>query len=178
MPSLALLFAAVDHVSGEAEPGAVEQEQALQAVAWCAYFESHARRLYAAAEDPELERARALLERIRSGDVEDGATARSVYRQQWSRLTTPQEVAGALEVLEAYGWVRVEAPKTGGRPTAWIRLHPALKRRESLVSVSSAALPKLTEALLTPFCRFCQFLTWESARNSRRSPPRLGGAAW
>ena len=127
MPSLALLFAAVDFVSGEGERGAVGKKQTLQAVAWCAYLESHAYRLYASAEDPDMERARALLGRIRSGDVEDGATARSVYRRQWSRLTTPQEVAGALEVLEAYGSVRVEVPKTGGRPTARIRLHPVLK---------------------------------------------------
>jgi hypothetical protein len=126
MPSLALLFAAVDYVDGEAEPGAVGAESALRAWAWCEYLESHARRLYAAAEDPDLERARALLKRIRSGDVEDGATARSVYRHQWSRLTTPKEVAGALDVLEAYGWVRVEITKTGGRPTARIRLHPTL----------------------------------------------------
>ena len=127
MPSLALLFAAVEYVSGTAQPGAVGAESALRAWAWCEYLESHARRLYAAAEDPDLERARALLKRIRSGDVEDGATERSVYRHQWSRLTTPKEVAGALKVLEAYGWVRVEITKTGGRPTPKVRLHPALK---------------------------------------------------
>ena len=39
----------------------------------------------------------------------------------------PQEVAGALKVLEAYGWVRVEITKTSGRPTARVRLHPTLK---------------------------------------------------
>ncbi len=126
MPSLALLFAAVDFVSGEGERGAVGKRQTLQAVAWCDYLESHAYRLYAAA-DPESERARALMTRIRSGDVEDGATARSIYRRQWSKLTTPQEVAAALTFLEAYGWVRVEDPKTGGRPTARVRLHPSLK---------------------------------------------------
>jgi hypothetical protein len=127
MPSLALLFAAVDYVDGKAEPGAVGAESALRAWAWCEYLESHARRLYAAAEDPDLERARALLKRIRSGEVKDGATERSIYRHAWSRLTTPQEVAGALKVLEAYGWVRVEITKTSGRPTARVRLHPILK---------------------------------------------------
>jgi hypothetical protein len=127
MPALALLFEAVDHVDGKAAPGAVGAESALRAWGWCEYLESHARRLYSSAEDPDLERARTLLERIRSGDVEDGATARAVYRHQWSKLTTPKEVTGALEILEAYGWVRVEAPKTGGRPTARARLHPALK---------------------------------------------------
>lgn len=128
MPSLALCFAAVDYVDGKAEPGAVGAESALRAWAWCEYLETHAYRLYAAAEDPDLERARALLKRIRSGDVKDGATPRSVYRHQWSKLTTPKEVAGALKSLEAYGWVRVEVPKTGGRPTGRVRLHPTLRR--------------------------------------------------
>jgi Protein of unknown function (DUF3987) len=90
MPSLALLFAAVDYVDGKAQPGAVGAESALRAWAWCEYLETHARRLYAAAEDPDLERARALLKRIRSGEVKDGATERSIYRHAWSRLTTPK----------------------------------------------------------------------------------------
>jgi hypothetical protein len=45
------------------------------------------------------------------------------------------------------------------------------------VSVSSAALPNLTEAALTPFCQFRQFLTWGSAKTRRRSLPRLGGGS-
>ncbi len=45
------------------------------------------------------------------------------------------------------------------------------------MSVSSAALPNLTEAPLTPFCLFRQFLTWGPAKTRRRSPPRLGGGS-
>ncbi len=42
------------------------------------------------------------------------------------------------------------------------------------MSVSSAALPNLTEAPLTPFCQFRQFLTWGSARNSPAFSAALG----
>lgn len=42
------------------------------------------------------------------------------------------------------------------------------------MSVSSAALPNLTEAPLTPFCQFRQFLTWGFARNSLAFSARLG----
>jgi hypothetical protein len=40
---------------------------------------------------------------------------RSVYRKQWGMLRTPEDVCGALSVLESRQWVRLEAEKTGGR---------------------------------------------------------------
>jgi hypothetical protein len=42
------------------------------------------------------------------------------------------------------------------------------------VSVSSTALPNLTEAPLTPFCQSRQFLTWGSAKNSLAFSAALG----
>ncbi len=68
-----------------------------------------------------------MLSRIRKGDAGEGATIREIYRKQWSRLSTSEEVAAAASVLEDYGWLRVEKVETGGRPTARIRLHPSLR---------------------------------------------------
>ncbi len=128
MPSLALLFEIMEFVDGRGEEGVVGRDSAVRAAAWCDYLESHARRLYASAEAPELSGAHALLARIRSGDVPDGSTVREVYRgRHWAGLATPEEVDAALDVLEAYGWVRVESTKTGGRPKKEIRLHPSLR---------------------------------------------------
>jgi Protein of unknown function (DUF3987) len=124
MPSLALVFAAVDYVDGKAEPGA---ESALRAWAWCEYLESHARRLYSSAEDPAMERARALLRRLRAGEVKDGASIRDVYRRNWTKLATSEEVKSAARILEEYGWIRIETIKTNGRSTTSVRLHPTLK---------------------------------------------------
>lgn len=127
MPSLALLFQLMEFVGGTGEGGAVELESTLRAAAWCEYLETHARRLYASAEAPEMESARKLLKRIKGGDMKDSATVREVYRKQWAGLPTPEMVSAATGVLEEYGWLRVETAKTGGRSTTRIRLHPTLK---------------------------------------------------
>ena len=125
MPSLALLFELIDN---EGLPVGVGKTAALRAVAWCEYLETHASRLYASAEKPAMEGARALLGRIRKGDVKDGSSARDIYRgRHWSKLSTPEEVNAAAAILEDYGWLRVEKVETGGRPATRIRLHPTLR---------------------------------------------------
>jgi hypothetical protein len=127
MPSLALIFQLIEYVDGTAEGGTVGLEPTVQAAAWCEYLETHARRLYSSAENPAMEAARALLERIRNGDVSDGDSSRSIYRKHWAKLSTPEEVSGACGVLEEFGWLRVVAAKTGGRSTTRLRLHPTLR---------------------------------------------------
>jgi hypothetical protein len=129
MPSLALIFHLIEYVDGAGEGGAVGLRCALQAAAWCEYLESHARRLYASAENPAMEGARALLGRIRKGDVSDGDSSRSIYRRHWAKLSTPEEANGACGVLEEFGWLRVEAIKTSGRSTTRLRLHPTLREQ-------------------------------------------------
>lgn len=128
MPSLALVFHLVAFVDGKAEPGTVGLEAALQAAAWCEYLETHAGRLYASAENPAMEGARALLGRIRKGDVKDGSSIRDIYQgRHWSKLSTSEEVSAAATVLEEYGWLHVEKVETRGRPATRIRLHPSLR---------------------------------------------------
>jgi hypothetical protein len=126
MPSLALVFQLIEYVDGTGEGGAVGLRAALQAAAWCEYLKTHAARLYSSAGSPAMEGARALLDRIRKGDVSDGDSTRSVYRKHWVKLSTPGEVSSACEVLEEFGWLRVEAVKTSGRSTTRLRLHPSL----------------------------------------------------
>ena len=115
-----------EFVDGAGEGGAVGLRPALQAAAWCEYLESHATRLYASAQNPAMEGARALLERIRKGEVNDGDSTRSVYRKHWAKLSTPEEVNSACSVLEEFGWLRLETARTGGRSTTRLRLHPSL----------------------------------------------------
>jgi hypothetical protein len=69
------------------------------------------------------------LDRIRKGDVCDGDSTRSVYRRHWAKLSTPDEVSSACTVLEEFGWLRIEAAKTGGRSTTRLRLHPSLREQ-------------------------------------------------
>jgi len=127
MPSLALLFHLMDFVDGTAEGRAVGKEAALRAAAWCEYLRTHAERLYSSAQNPAMEAARALLEHIRKGEVKDGSPVREIYRKQWAKLSSPETVYKAAEVLEGFGWLRVEENKTGGRSTKKVHLHPTLR---------------------------------------------------
>jgi hypothetical protein len=129
MPSLALIFRLIEYVDGTGEGGAVGARPTLQAAAWCEYLETHATRLYSSAENPAMEGARALLKCSRKGDVSDGDSTRSIYRKHWAKLSTPEEVSGACGVLEEFGWLRVEAVKTGGRSATRLRLHPSLREQ-------------------------------------------------
>jgi hypothetical protein len=129
MPSLALVFQLIEFVDGTGEGDAVGLRPALQAAAWCEYLETHATRLYSSAENPTMEGARALLDRIRKGDVSDGDSTRSVYRRHWAKLSTPEEVSSACQILEEFGWLRIEVAKTSGRSTTRLRLHPTLREQ-------------------------------------------------
>jgi hypothetical protein len=68
-----------------------------------------------------------LLERIRKGDVKDGSSVREIYRKQWAKLSSPETAYKAAEVLEGFGWLRVEEIKTGGRSSKKVHLHPNLR---------------------------------------------------
>jgi hypothetical protein len=129
MPSLALIFQLIEYVDGTGDGGAVGLRPALQAAAWCEYLETHAARLYSSAENPAMEGARALLDRILKGEVCNGDPTRSVYRKHWAKLSTPEEVNSACGVLEEFGWLRIEAVKTGGRSATRLRLHPSLREQ-------------------------------------------------
>jgi hypothetical protein len=127
--SLALVFEAVDHAGGESAGRAVRKHSALRAAAWTEYLESHAMRVYSPTLDVATVAAKALLDRIDAGDVAHGARVREIYRNQWSHLTTPEEVASAIEVLEGHGWARraTARPKGGGRPSEVLHVRPELR---------------------------------------------------
>ena len=129
MPSLALIFQLIEFVDGTGEGGAVGIRPTLQAAAWCVYLETHAARLYSSAQNPAMDGARALLDRIRKGDVSDGDSSRSIYRKHRAKLSTPDEVNSACSVLEEFGWLRIEVIKTSGRSATRLRLHPSLREQ-------------------------------------------------
>ncbi len=127
--SLALIFEVVDYIGGESNGKVVGKTSALRAVVWCEYLESHAMRVYSPTLDVGVVSAKALLDRIDDGDVSHGDKVREIYRNQWSHLTTPEEVATAIETLEGHGWARRASvkPKGGGRPSETLHVHPDLR---------------------------------------------------
>jgi hypothetical protein len=70
-----------------------------------------------------------LATRLAAGRLASPFTAHEVYRQEWTGLTEPQVVQGALECLEELGWIRPEAVRApdGGRPTVRFHLNPRLR---------------------------------------------------
>ena len=124
MPSLALLFSLADGLTDN-----VPLPQAQLACDWCDYLETHANRVYASQTRPEHHAAISLSRRLSKGWNRDQGmfTVRDVYRNSWSALDSPEAARGALQVLEEYGWVRLErnAP-TPGRPSEIYRINPRI----------------------------------------------------
>ena len=101
----------------------VSGEAASQAVAWCSYLETHAKRLYSSAKDPAMEAARALLDRIKKGDLQDGFAARDVYRKQWSHLNSSELVHQGTKILVDFGWVKEESIDQKGKTYSYSSQH-------------------------------------------------------
>jgi hypothetical protein len=118
-PGLALIFHLVDGGTGPVGPVPL-----VQALGFTEYLASHARRLYGAVTSGEVAAAHAILRHIRKGDLEDGFTARMVYRKQWSGLPDEEIVRQGLELLVDYRWLKPEDIKTAGRTTTRYWINP------------------------------------------------------
>jgi putative DNA primase/helicase len=125
MPSLAVIGHLIDGVAG-GPPGPVSGAAAARAVAWCAYLQGHARRLYASVTDRAQVAAALLAAQLTHGRLPSPFTARDVYRNEWTGLTEPRVVQGALEGLAELGWLRAEAVRIpdGGRPSVRFHINP------------------------------------------------------
>ena len=106
----------------------------FKALAWAEYLEAHARRAYASVTNAQAEGARALLRRIRKGDIADDAgkpldafAARDVYRRGWSHLGTPDAFYEAAKMLCDFDYLREEVTASGpkgGAPKQAYRVNP------------------------------------------------------
>ena len=127
MPSLALVFHLVD-VAGGSNPGPVTVQAAAMAADWVDYLDTHARRVYSLISDMGPRSAAALAAKIQKGKIQDGFTARDIYKNHWQILDGPELVAAACEELEAAGWIRRErATQATGRPKTEYRINPKIK---------------------------------------------------
>jgi putative DNA primase/helicase len=129
MPALALNFELADCGVDTRVNATVSLEHAQQAVGWCEYLESHARRIYSCLVPPRMRAARELADKIKQRKV--GANgffaSRDVYLKGWSGLDSPESMRQAAEVLQDAGWIReapVDAGPFGGRPPIRYQLNP------------------------------------------------------
>ena len=121
VPSLALVV----HLT-EASAGPVPLLALERAIAWAEYLESHAKRIYTPVINPDVDAARALVKRIKTGDVTTRFGLREVYNCGWSGLSTRNEVLAAVEVLIDHYWLREVEETTPGRPRTVYLVNPAV----------------------------------------------------
>jgi putative DNA primase/helicase len=119
VPALALIAHLADDGCGPITEMAV-----LRAVAYAEYLETHARRAYGAGSQVELAAAKAILARIRKGDLLTGFTARDVHQSHWSGLTDREQVQAGLDLLVDLDWIAAERVSTSGRPRLLHHVNP------------------------------------------------------
>ena len=111
IPSLALIIHLADGGAGD-----IAENATLKALAWSEYLESHAERAYASVSQPEVSTAKAILRKIKSGDLKTPFASKDVWRPNWSKLSDRETVEAGLAMLVDYNHLCVETRATGGRP--------------------------------------------------------------
>jgi hypothetical protein len=119
VPSIAL----INHLADGGE-GDISKPAVVRSLALSQYLETHARRAYASGADVSTAAAKAILARIRRGDLEDGFTARDIYRHHWSELSDHSRTQAGLDLLADFDWIAPQISQTGGRRTAAYSINP------------------------------------------------------
>jgi len=122
VPALALM----NHLADEGV-GPVSSTAMLKALAFAKYLESHARRVYGAASEVEARTAKAILAKIKAGDLTDGFTARDIQRHEWANLSDREHVQAGLNLLVDLDYLAASNPTTGergGRPKVKYSINP------------------------------------------------------
>ena len=122
IPAIALLI----HVA-DGKTGPVGVSSVLAAVAWGEYLQTHARRAYASITTPDVSIAKAILLKLKRGEVKTIFSARDIYHNGWSGLSEPDRVRDALIFLEDLDWLSssTTSPSVqGGRPKVEYTVNP------------------------------------------------------
>jgi hypothetical protein len=122
IPALALM----NHLADFGQ-GAVSHRALLKALAFAAYLESHAKRVYAGGNEGERSAAGAILSKICGNELEDGFTAREIQRKAWAHLTDRADIQAGLDLLADLDHIAPSAPvigERGGRPKVSYAINP------------------------------------------------------
>jgi len=125
LPKLALLF----HLAEDGREEEIPMVQAQRAAKFCAYLESHARRVYGCVASRPLQMAATLGRKLRRGRLANGFRVGDVYLHGWPGLDTAERARVAIRVLVDAGWVRPKSARVGGRggtPSKEYMVNPAI----------------------------------------------------
>ena len=88
--------------------------------------------IYGLVSNIEVQAAVRLVSKIKESAIQDGFTARDVYRKHWGLLDDTELVGLALDELELLGWLRMGPPVAlsapfGRPPPPVFRINPKIK---------------------------------------------------
>jgi len=118
VPGLALLL----HLAGGGT-GPVNDTATLQAMAWADYLDTQAKRSSASVSTPEVTAAKAILKRLRNGDLSRRFSSRDGWRPGWTNVDR-ESVTAALSLRVELDWLSVSRSDTGGRPAMVYAANP------------------------------------------------------
>lgn len=104
--------------------GAVSAIAMDQALAWLEYLEPHAHRIFFAVNSTKIDAAKILIKRIGKGELQDGFTAREVYRKGWAFMSTQEEAQVAINLLVEHGYLKATSSQSTGRSTIKYLINP------------------------------------------------------
>ena len=133
IPSLALLIHLADGGTGPIGLEAIER-----AIRWGDYLESHARRIYAVAINPNAAAARAIVKHILKGDLKDGFVLKDVYRPCWSGLSSRDDAAIGIDLLIDLDWLQETHEPTQGRTRTRYWINPKIWKSPSTPPAKTA----------------------------------------
>jgi hypothetical protein len=126
VPTLALINSLADGA------GPVGEKAILRACAFATFLESHARRIYGASGLNERSAAKAILAKIRNGNLKAPFSVRDIHQRDWSGLTVHEHVQAGLGLLVDLDHLAIEpttSPKLErGRPTTRYLVNPRTLR--------------------------------------------------
>jgi hypothetical protein len=125
VPSLAL----INHLADNGR-GPVSHTALRRAIAFSKYLETHARRVYGAADMIEISAGKAILAHIGRGELTNGFTSRDVQRHGWGELTDQTCIHAGLNLLVDLDYLsekRVDPHSKGGRVKTTYEINPKIK---------------------------------------------------
>ena len=73
---------------------------------------------------PEVAAAKAIVTKLRAGELPPEFTSRDVLRPGWAMLTDRDQVREALNLLVELDWLEASRVETGGRPATVYQVNP------------------------------------------------------
>lgn len=119
VPGLALIIHLAEHKTGP-----IGKHSMLQALAWAQYLETHAKRLYTSGINQEVAAAKAIIAKVRGGQLPKTFSSRDIWRSGWANLTDREQVSAGLRMLTDLDWLGASRMETKGRTATTFTANP------------------------------------------------------